>query len=473
MANRRRSATSRAPGASVEVAPEQRAPKRKTEIALGENAIEDQPLWAQMARVGGAVSPLDVSSVLREADMGRTHRLVDLVHEFRQKDGHLQSILQRREQAVAKLTVQCRAPDGAKKRDKKSAEVLERALRKAKGFRQAVAHLVGESTLFGHSTVQVIWGRQDGLLVPVEFKCVGARRFGFRMSDGKLLFDPTVTGFGDVNAAGVDLLAEYTPGKFIQIRRRVNGDVEVREGLARVICWLACFRTWDISDWLKFAELSWKPLRRGGYMKGASKEDIAALDNALRYFTAAGWVRYNKETTSFEVDWPKNGVTSGNGSHKELAEFLASEMSKAVLCGTLTTEAGSKGARSLGEVHQEGLEDVTEGDEQTVSEAFTIQLAGPFAQMNYGERAMAAVIEFPMGDEVNLKEFGAGIGALVNAGLPVPVSWVLEKTGIPQVNGDEEVLKPVASGEPKPDGDKPNGDGDDSGKDGEQKPKAA
>ncbi len=419
-------------------APAQRAPSKREQNDLSEKAVSEQSLIAELLRLVGPFNPGVVSGVIQDADQGRIAALVDLLHDCRERDGHLHAVLQRREQAIAKIDVQCNVGDKAKARDKKAAEKLEASIRRAKGFRETVAHLVGESCLFGHATVEVVWDLRGGLLVPVEFVRISPRRFGFRRSDAKLLFDPT--GNGDVNISGVDLLAEHEPGKFIQIRRRVNGDVPVREGLARVLVWLALFRNWSLKDWFQLAEIAWKPYRKGGWTKGMVKEDRDALELALKRFSSSGWISYCKDTTDIDVEWPKNSI-SGVSTHKELAEHLGQEMSKAVLCGTTTIEAGNRGARSLGEVIERGLEDVLSADEQVLSEAMTLQLAVPFMAMNFGPRAEVPNIAFPRVEEVDLEKFANGITKLCKeGGLRASADWVRERAGIPEPNEGEELF---------------------------------
>lgn len=428
--------------ATVERAPE--APQRESD--LSQPVLPDQPLWAQFGRIGGNLDPAQVTGILRDADIGRTQRLVDLVHDCRQKDAHLQAILSRREQAVAGLELRVLAPKGSLKRDRKVADRLQRAIEEAMGFRETLAHLVGEPLLFGHGTTEIIWDRAaDGLLVPVHFKRISPRRFGFRIVDGALLFDPTIAGWGDVNVIGLDIIALHPAGKFLQRRRRVNGDVPFREGLARVLAWMSIFRNWDLRDWLSLAEIGWKPWRIGQYGKDATSEDRDGLARIMRVMTATGVAIINKDTTSIDIEWPK-GLPSGSVStHKELADYLGAEMSKAVLTGTLTVEAGSKGARSLGETHQEGLDEMIGADALDISDILTRQLAGPFTRMNYGDRYAVPHVLLPCEDEFDAQTYALTVKTLSDAGLRMPAAFVREQIGIPEPDEDDEII-----GEAKP-----------------------
>ena len=110
-----------------------------------------------------------------------------------------------------------------------------------------------------------------------------------------------------------------------------------------VLLWAALFRNWDIGDWLKLAELSWKPWRIGSYKGSASTEDIQGLINALESLTSNG-VATHSDRVEIGVEWPQRG-RGGKPEHEALASFIGMEMSKAVLGQTLTTEQGERGAQ--------------------------------------------------------------------------------------------------------------------------------
>ena len=82
------------------------------------------------------------------------------------------------------------------------------------------------------------------------------------------------------------------------------------------------------------------------------------------------------------------GGSSGSQAtaHGSLLEYIDSLISKAVLGQTLTTEAGDKGARSLGEVHDEVRHDIERSDAMALSQTLSRDLARPLVALNRGER---------------------------------------------------------------------------------------
>lgn len=400
---------------------------------LGE-VVPHLPLSLQLLRLGGAITPQQVSEIYRLADVGYMWQLQDLSNESRQKDGHLQSILGTRENALKGLRWQLVCDEKARKKDRRAAEWCEKAIRASKNFPDLVAHLNG-AVFHGYGVAETLYHVVDGRLAPKAFKPIPPRRFVFEQSEGRL---QQWDAYGGSLAPypGVDLMARY-PGKFLTHQPRVNGDVPVREGLNRVLNWAALFRNWDIRDWLSLGELAWKPWRMGTYKKGADKTSIDNLRSILRQMSASG-VATKPEDAQIEIHWPK-GNTVG-GTHKELAEFLGGEMSKAVLGQTLTTEAGSRGARSLGEVHDKVRRDILEGDALDVAACITRDLVAPLIAMNFGDTVDVPQFVFVTVDGVNLKDYSAAILNFQKAGLRIKASDVRDVAGFSEPDDDDELL---------------------------------
>lgn len=422
------------------------------EASLGTVETSEVALWAQVGRIGGMLTPNDISTIILQADSGSPYRLVDLMHECRQKDGHLQAVLGTRELSVVGLDWELELPDNAKRRDRKANEALEAALRACDTFPLLIAHEVGEANLFGYAFSECVWkyhnrGELKGLLAPDRFIPVHCRRFGYRQSDGALLFVPEA--YGSPDNSGVDLLTAFAPGKYIGYRPRINGDVTVREGLARVLVWLACFRNWDVRDWLQLGEISWKPWRIGTYKRGAGREDIAILKQAVRQLTTLGSAVL-PETAAIDINKLASASTGTIGSvHKELLDALAAEMSKAVLGGTLTVESGSRGARSLGDVHDRVRLDIREADARGTNAFVTQHVCRPFIRHNYGENVLVGRFKLRTAEGVDLEKLANAVDKLAGK-IDIPQSWVREQGGIAAPKPGEQLVLFTGSPDPSP-----------------------
>lgn len=413
-------------------------------------AITESPsLFDQVGRIGGQLTPGTITSILQQADNGQITRFVDLFHNSRRKDGHLHSVCQTRELGLVSLEWDCVAMEDDPPATTEAAEALKYYLKRANpleddavGFNGCAAHLNGEGNLFGFAYAETLWGMLDGLMVPTGWIPLSCRRFGFRTTDAKLLFNPKPNPLVNINSVGIDLLEEYPIGKFVRVLPRVNGDVRVREGLARLLVWAALFRNWGLRDWLQLAEMAWKPTRLGSYKSGngGNKKDRADLRTVLERWTSDGVIVHPSDKTDVKIEWPKNQVGGQGSTHRELSEFLGGEMSKAVIGQTLTTESGSRGARSLGEVQNEVRHDIRDADAMTVAAAVQRFIVEPFVALNFGPNVPCPQFFYLTEDRVDMAAFSTAIEKLRTAGFRIPASYVSDQTGIPMPDDGEEVL---------------------------------
>jgi len=379
----------------------------------GTTVIPSLSLWQQYHRIGGGLTPSQVSSIIREADAGYTTRLIDLANESRQKDGHLQGCLEQSEEAITGLEWELSLPEDAKAKEKRAAEWVESKLRSNAGFHRLIAHLVG-AVYYGYAVSEIIWAKEEGRLVPACFENHDARRFGFRQEDGCLVWRD------DGMSIGVDL-REAFPDKFIISQPRVNGDVPTREGLARLLVWAALFRNWTITDWLRLGEIAWKPWRIGTYKKGAAQEDVDGLTDVLEGMSSNGVAKV-PETIAIDVKWAPNATNKP--THEMLYETVAREISKATIGQTETIQASSSSGYGQAKVHNEVRKDLREARAKQVAVDLTRDVVRAMTFLNFGPNVRCAALQFITQDPVDLKGFSEGVKNLKDAGTKIPQQWV-------------------------------------------------
>jgi len=415
---------------------------RPPSIVRSSSRLAPLELANQFTRIGGGLTPTDVSNIIREADAGNIYRLVDLGNEARQKDGHLQSLLGTREAALVGLK-RAVEPFSTEAADVAVADFVRYVWAHATGrsdgevvsFADLINHLSG-ALFYGYGVGEIDWVRDGGKIGIAGFRLVSARRFNYSISDGKLLFRDQNSGVP--TGSGIALQDTY-PDAFIQYQPRVTGDVRAREGLIRVLMWAALFRNWTLTDWLRLAELAWKPWRMGKYKQDASTEDIDDLYTALENLTSQG-IGVFSDRAEIEVAWPERG-RGGKPEHAVLAEYLGHEMSKCVLGQTLTIEPGERGARSLGEVHDRVRKDLREVDAIGVAAAITRDIIEPLVRLNFGPNVPLPTFEFVTDDTVDIGALSRAVEGLVRAGVKLKQEWVRDKFGAPDPEeGDDLCL---------------------------------
>ena len=399
------------------------------------SALPDLSVWDQFQRIGGSLTPSQVSNIIRNADTGDCRSLIDLGNEMRQKDGHLHSVLSTREMALLGLKWELVFPgqDPKSKKGRRQRRFVEAALRGCHGFRRMIAHQTS-AIFYGFAVSEILWLVVGGKMLPAKIICHAPRRFCFRREDGELCWRDS--GMGDP----VDFRAA-NPEKFIVSQPRVNGDVPCREGLLRVLMWPALFRNWTLSDWLKLAELAWKPWRIGRFDKAtASTEDIAALKAIVAGMSSSGAAVHPK-SVEIEMMLPTGTAgSSGKSDHAGLYSVMGGEMSKAVIGQTLTTEQGSVGSRALGTVHNDVRKDILESDAEWLAEVLTEQFITPLVRKNFGPTAPVPQLRFITTEAADVGTYAKAIVELSKV-LRMPAQWVRDQLGIPEPKPDDELVQ--------------------------------
>jgi len=390
----------------------------------------------QLGRIGGPMSPIEVSSYIRDADAGRMAGLMDLANEAKQKDCHLQSVLATSEEAIAALDWELMLPESPKARERKAMEWVDAALRQNRGLSRLIAHHAG-AAYYGYAVSEVMWRRVDGRLVPEDFRPVAHRRFCFAPDTGRLQWWDAV---GTMTYPGVDFRGAW-PDKFVVSQPRVTGDVAAREGLVRPLIWAALFRNWALADWLKLAEMAWKPWRVGRHDDTADQADIDDLQALLEQMTSNGVATIPK-SVELDVKWPGGAGATTTGQHGEMFSVLGREMSKAVLGQTETTEASKSSGYAQAKVHNEVRMDLKEARARFVSDDIDRDVVAAMFRLNFGPTVRPSTFRLITESKADLVPFATGVKTLRDAGVRMGADWVRDQAGIPKPGKDEEVIGP-------------------------------
>jgi phage gp29-like protein len=415
-------------------------------IIDGSAIAPEQEIWRQFQRIGGDITPADVSGILQTANMGEPARFVDLWNETRQKDCEIQSCCGIREDAVALTTVTMEPPPDPTAKEKKLAKLCERIVDEFENWPQFITNLT-TSYIFGHATSQAFWTvTNDGWVIPYREESLNKRDFIFTREGGRLAYRPDEWGVG---TEGIDLLASF-PGRIVQLQRHVGQDVMVREGLARLLVWAGLFRNWDLKDWVDLGQIGWKPWRIGLYDKGSSNEDIQALRTFLQNVGKTG-TGFLPKSIDFRIEWPKGQNAGGAGSpvHKDMFEVLAREIRRAIIGTTTSTDIGTNGDRGATETRDRVRRDIAQRDAKEIGACIRKQLFKPVATLNFGPDVRPPLIKFGIEDPLNIMEFTTGVYNASRAGVAIPQKWVRAQMGAPDPEDGEPVTgAPPTAGKP-------------------------
>ncbi|WP_411037624.1 DUF935 domain-containing protein [Shinella sp. BYT-45] len=261
------------------------------------------------------------------------------VYDEIRRDPHAFAILQKLKLEVVSREWKVQ-PASDRRVDKRAAEDVERQL-KAIDFDRLTRGLLG-AVLKGFAVAEILWSSTSLGWQAVAVKVKKQRRFRFDL-DGKLRVltrNDTVDG-------------EPVPDrKFIVHRHSIDDDDDdpYGVGLGSVLFWPAWFKRQVLAHWLRATEKHATPTSLGRYPGGFDKEKQDKLLAAMRQMSNDTGIAV-PDTVEVSLLESKNG--GGGDFVEKLARYLDELMSEAVLGETLTTNSGERGARSLGEIHNE------------------------------------------------------------------------------------------------------------------------
>ncbi|MBL4832163.1 MAG: DUF935 family protein, partial [Aliivibrio sp.] len=127
-----------------------------------------------------------------------------------------------------------------------------------------------------------------------------------------------------------------------------------------------------------------------------------------------------------------------------MMEFMDKTISKAILGGTLTSQAdGKSSTNALGNVHNEVRQELRDSDLTQIAATLSRDLVLPMYMLNgksYSKASRSPRFEFDITESEDLKAFSDALPNLVDVGFKIPVRWVHEKLQIPEAKDGEEVL---------------------------------
>lgn len=334
-------------------------------------------------------------SALRSADIGRPSALYDMYDDML-IDPYLSHGVDKRTNAVALADLVFADGKG------KPVEVMD-DLMDTIAFEDLIKE-IAKSRFFGRSAVELSFDDNGLVASPIPTKHISLERKGII-----------------VDLANEERIIPYEGERSLI----VSGKPRNWGLILRAIPY-AIFKRGGFGDWAQWMELFGMPMRIGKY-NSYDQEARKVLERALEQ---AGAASYMVVPDGAEIDIRETKATSGS-SFDEFRKACNEEILISLLGQTLTTIAGDKGARSLGEVHMEVEEALIKSDQKYVQRILNSQVL-PFLEERglpvAGGRFVypGSVEQTSVNDLVQLANL-----------MPIPESYLRDRYGIPAPDGDE------------------------------------
>ena len=439
------------------------------DVRVLERALAPSPLVDRYpVVVGQGVSLSYLAQIFRLCLTGFRREYVDLLDELLEKDPHAYAVTSKRVETVACAKLELAPPedleDSERERAEEYAGFASRKIKAIPDLTKALASLAwGE--FYGASAAETEWDRDAKGWSPVALNFIHSRRISYPNASewAAHIWDlgpvwGQTSAYGPVQSAGTwsptqgmfGLRIDDYPGKFVLHTPQLRGDYPTREGIGRQIA------TWILLKLIagrgasQYLERFAKPWVEGIYstknksneFKGreAAKDDKDVLD-VIMAALGAGSSQRGTHADSVEIKF----VTpdGGNGTAKiTFAEWIAicdSQMSKAVLSSTLTTEVGVTGSRAVAQTQQKGEDKRYVFSAQMLADSLRRCLVFPLIRLNFGGdvplHLMPRVL-LRTGEEPDPSALIKNATDLADRGAPVDADAIADETGVALIKND-------------------------------------
>lgn len=381
--------------------------------------------WLQNSIAGHpakGLTPAKLSRLLSDAESGDITAQHELFADMEERDAHLYAEMGKRRRALLTLPF---SVSGADERLAQAANEFIFGLAEFEDLLFDLTDAIGH----GFVNLEIEWKPINKQWRPVGF--THRPQSWFCLTKGELrLQDGSVGG------------SPLTPFGWISHTHKARSGDLARAGLMRVLAWPYVFKHFALRDLSEFLEIYGLPMRLGVYGAGASEAEKATLLQAVAAIGrhAAGIIPENMRVEFEEA---------AKGAHDPfvaMIDICERSVSKAVLGGTLTSQAdGKSSTNALGNVHNEVRRDLLVSDARQVAGTVTRQLLYPYLALNFGlsDPEQCPRFAFDTREIADLNQLATAIPALA-AGMPIPLSWAHEKTGIPAPKEGEPVFGATA-----------------------------
>jgi phage gp29-like protein len=419
-------------------------------------------IFTQMHPSAG-LTPGRLTEIMRAAEAGDPYLYLELAEEMEEKDLHYLAVLNTRKQAVSQLEISVR-PCSTGGDDQRAAAMAREMIVEGPIQAQAAVFDILDAVGKGFSATEIVWDMSGREWYPADLKWRDPRWFGFDWISGEQLLVRTMDnpagdssegkparGVGEGHLAGrgnssltalPPMTAPLAPYKWITHFAKAKSGLPIRGGLARAAGWAYLFKNYVVKDWITFTEVFGQPLRLGKYNPGATEQDKQTL---LKAVASIGTDAAAIVPESMVIEFTQANQNGSPELYQKFCEYLDSQVSKAVLGQTLTTEMPrSGGSRAAAQVHDAVRRDILSADARRLSATLARDLVRPIVDLNMGPQRRYPTIELTLPDDADTKVFAEIVALLADRGLQISQKEVLQRLGLSPAMPGDAVLSAAA-----------------------------
>lgn len=240
-----------------------------------------------------------------------------------------------------------------------------------------------DATLFGFQPIEIIWGRVDNLILPIELKAKPSEWFCFD-DENQLKFRTKEHYFGE----------ELPLKKFLCPQSNPSYENPYGERTLSRVFWPVTFKKGGLKFWVIFTEKYGIPHLIGKHPRGASEEETDRLAGLLEQMVQDA-IAVIPDDSSVEIQ--EANKSSSAEIFEKLMDKMNAEISKAVLGQTLTTEVGTTGSYAASNTHFAVRQDIINSDKKIVEKTIN-QLIQWIYEINFSNKDIPVFEMFEVED---------------------------------------------------------------------------
>jgi len=263
-------------------------------------------------------------------------------------DSHVWACVQSRKAGVLSLEWKLEGPRTPARRLRQTEMILDHL---------DLHHLISEilnAPLWGFQPLEVYWTRSQGLILPEKVLAKPPEWFAFEK------YDKLVLAYARRNAR------ELPPYKILTPRNQAGYQNPYGEKVLSRVFWPVTFKKGGLKFWVLFTEKFGMPHVVGKLPRGKNKQEYDDLLDLLMELIQDA-VAVIPDDASVELK-EAAGKAASAGIYHELVNLCNTEISKAILGQTLSTEVGDKGSYAASKSHMDVRQNIIDADKKLVEQ---------------------------------------------------------------------------------------------------------
>ncbi|MCJ8272921.1 MAG: DUF935 domain-containing protein [Gammaproteobacteria bacterium] len=384
------------------------------------------------------LTPKKLAGIMLRAEQGDLVAQCELAADIEEKDAHIFSELQKRKTAALSVPWTIKPPRDATKQEIEDTLIVQQLIEDMGCFEDIMLNM-GDALLKGYSNQELNWQRIDGFHTP---QVIHREPSWFKLHPD----DRNQLRLRDNSNEGAELI------KFgwISHTHRAKSGYLGTTGLVRVLAWPFLFKNYSVRDLAEFLEIYGLPLRLGKYPGGATPKEKNTL---LRAVMGIGHNSAAIIPKGMDIEF-EEAAKGAAGPFEAMISWAERSVSKAILGGTLTSQAdGKSSTNALGNVHNECRFELRDGDLRQYAATLNRDLILPLYALNcksYRNYRRLPKLEFDTQAPEDINLLSEAFPKLVGIGFKIPQEWAHNKLQIPFPKDDEAVLGVATQPEVKP-----------------------